>query len=589
MLKQLSIKQFVIIDDLTLKFGDGLSVVTGETGAGKSILLDALGLILGDEADFEAVRFGSEFSDIEAHFTLPDNHPSWGILKENNLVKGENIIVKRRIGKDQSDVITVNDNTIDTELLQRIGMQMGEIHGQFANAGLLDPVRQLSFLDAYGAYPDLVNGTRDAWQAMKDIEKQLEAERKFMAQTLDERITLTKTVAEMKKLKIKPGEYLELDEKQKELTKIKNVGEMLQAVQAQMVAGTGAERSLIQANRLLERTRHFDAEALTTLANHLKQSLDSARDATSELLQLMPNYEIDTTTLYSVEERLAAFRRLSAEHDSPPEDIMSLYERLSARLARIQGAQALIEQLEDKLMDSRREFNQNSQALSKARKVAAMNLSNAITAELPPLRLKQAEFLVEIEDLPNNLWGPTGINAAVFTARTNKGMPFSSISKTASGGELARMILALKVILQRLQMTPTLVFDEIDTGVGGATAAAVGQRLALLAKDTQIMVITHSPQVASRGVAQMVVSKGEINGVTLTQVKSLTPDERVEELARMLAGATLTKAARTAAMALLEEAREPVVLSYEPSPESDVSPEIAAAALAGNVGGGASA
>lgn len=583
MLKKLSIKEFVIIDHLALDFEPGLSVLTGETGAGKSILLDAFGLILGDPSDPEAVRYGSEQAEIEARFMLPEGHAAWKFLQDNNIPQDKETIIRRKIGVSGADEASINNAVLDLELLQKFGMQIAEIHGQFANQGILDPARQLTFLDQFGDYKDFLDGTRNAWNEMKRIEKALEDERKFMAQTADERITLTKTVNEMKKLKIKPGEYLALDEKQKELTKIKNIGEMLQGVQAQLVAGSGAERALIQACRLFERTKHFDPEVLATLEKYLKQSLDSTRDSTSELMNLMPNYEIDTSALLATEERLAKFRQIAEQYESPPEQIMELYERLSARLARIQGAAALIEQLEDQLMDAKREYNKNSQALSKARKLAAQNLSQAVTREFPPLRLAQAEFLVEVEDLPNNLWGPLGINACVFTARTNKGTPFSSIAKTASGGELARMILALKVILQRLQATPTLVFDEIDTGVGGATAAAVGQRLGLLAKDTQVLVVTHSPQVASRGNLHMVVSKAEVGNVTVTSVKRLTPEERIDEIARMVAGAKLTKAARTAASALLEEAAEPIELTYDAPPADEpvlveVPPEVAAAA-----------
>jgi DNA repair protein RecN (Recombination protein N) len=585
MLKQLSIRQFVIIDQLSLSFESGLMVLTGETGAGKSILLDAFGLILGDPADPESVRYGSDEALIEAKIALREDQSAWKFMAEHGIPVDKETVIQRKIRTDGGDGITVNGHEIDRETLLRFGMNIAEIHGQFANAGILDPARQLVFLDCYGGYKPLLDGTRGAWDEMKRIEKALEDERKFMAQTADERITLTKVVGEMKKLKIKPGEYLELDEKQKELTKIKNIGEMLQGVQSQLVAGSGAERALIQANRLLERTKHYDPEVLTQLEVHLKQSLQSARDSTAELLNLMPNYEIDTSMLLAVEERLAKFRGYAEQYETDPEQILELYERLLARLTRIQNAGALIEQLEDQLMDAKREYNQNSQALSKARKASAIDLSNAVTREFPPLRLAMAEFLVAVEDLPNNLWGQLGINSAVFTARTNKGQPFSSIAKTASGGELARMILALKVILQRLQATPTLVFDEIDTGVGGATAAAVGQRLGLLAKDTQVLVVTHSPQVASRGNLHMVVSKAEVNNVTVTSVKKLTVEERIDEIARMVAGAKLTKAARTAATALLEEAAEPIELTYDPAPDEpilvEVPPEVAAAAMAG--------
>jgi DNA repair protein RecN (Recombination protein N) len=585
MLKQLSIKQFVIIDDLTLSFGTGLSVLTGETGAGKSILLDALGLILGDEADFEAVRYGSDVATVEAHFAPEPQHPVWNFLADNKIAKAEDIRIKRVLTKSMAtDEATVNGVVVDAAFLKELGTQTAEIHGQFANQNILDPVRQLGFLDSYGNYRALLDGTRNAWNDMKNIEKQLEDERKFMAQTADERITLTKTVEQMKKLKIKPGEYATLDARHKELTKVKNIGEMLQSIQSQLVAGSGAERALIQANRLLEKGKHFDPEKLQVLEKHLTQSLQSSRDSVSELLNLLPDYDINTEELHAAGERLDKFRAIAEQYETPPEQIMELYERLTARLTRIQNAAQLIEQLEDKLMDAKREYNKNSQALSKARKEGAVKLSNAITAELPPLKLLQAEFLVEVGDLPNNLWGPSGINSVVFTARTNKGMPFASIAKTASGGELARMILALKVILQKVQATSTLIFDEVDTGIGGAAAAAVGQRLGLLAQDTQVLVITHSPQVASRGVRQMVVSKREVNNVTLTNVRLLTAEERVDELARMLAGATITKAALAAAQSLLDEAAEPIKLSYAPAPDNDtpiIPPEVAAGAMGG--------
>jgi DNA repair protein RecN (Recombination protein N) len=557
MLKKLNISQFVIIDEVNLDFKNGLTTLTGETGAGKSIMLDALGLILGDAGDAEMVRLGADQATIEAHLEMQNEHPTWAILKKHGLDIPPPVFRMRRVlTRDGLNESYINDQSVPLEVMQELGAVMIEIHGQFANTNITNPIYQRDMLDSFGGYKDLLKNTASAWGTMRALEKALEEEKKFMANAAAERVELTALVAEMKLLKAKPGEYEQMEADQKELTRQKLVGETLQSVQAQMVAGSGAERSLSGASRIIEKQKSLDTEVLEPLADKVNKALEYAREATSELFNLMPRYEVDMERLHAIEDRIEKFKKLAAKKNAEPRTLPDLFTTLDARLKRILQAQEMIKELEDKVMSARGDYLKNSQALSEVRSKAAVDLSIAITNEFKPLKLGSAEFLVEVSELPSNEWGPTGINEVVYTARTNLGMPFSTIAKTASGGELARMILALKVILQSVQVTTTLIFDEVDTGIGGSAAAAVGERIAKLADNTQVLVITHSPQVASRGDQHLNVSKTSDGQKTITHVQTLSMEEREDEIARMLAGDTITPEAKANAVSLISEASE---------------------------------
>lgn len=554
MLKQLSISQFVIIDEVVLDFKNGLTTLTGETGAGKSIMLDALGLVLGDEGETDMVRMGAEAAVIRAVIGLSEAHPAWQVLEKNGLPVTPNLSIKRVLAREGRNECLINDQETNLDVLKELGATLIEIHGQFANASIMDPVYQRDALDSFGGYKELLKGTADAWHTLRALEKALEEEKKFMANAAAERVELTALVAEMKALRIKAGEYEQMVIDQKELTRQKMVGETLQSVQAQMVAGSGAERSLSGASRIIDKQKFLDMDVLAPLAEKLFKALEFARESTTELFRLMPMYEVDIERLHKIEERIGKFQKIAAKKEAEPATLPELYITLDARLKRILAAPEMIKALEDQVMSARGVYLKNSQALSKARMKAAKELSEAITKEFKPLKLGSAEFLVEVTELGSNRWGPTGINEVVYTARTNLGMPFSTIAKTASGGELARMILALKVILQAVQVTTTLIFDEVDTGIGGAAAAAVGERIAKLADKTQVLVITHSPQVASRGDQHLSVSKSSDGEKTIMHVKTLSEEQRTDEIARMLSGDTITPEAKAAAVSLINEA-----------------------------------
>jgi DNA repair protein RecN (Recombination protein N) len=463
-------------------------------------------------------------------------------------------MLRRVLGREGRNESYLNGQPVELDVMQELGATLIEIHGQFANVNIMDPVHQRAMLDSFGGYKDLLKGTENAWITLRALEKALDDEKRFMANAAAERIELTAMVAEMKKMKIKTGEYEQMVIDQRELTRQKLVGECLQSVQAQMVAGNGAERSLSGASRIIDKQKFLDADVLEPLSIKIAQALQFARDATTELFNIMPNYEVDIERLHKIEARLERCNKIAAKRDVDPHTLPEVYIVLDARLNRILAAPELIKELEDKVMVARGEYLKNSQALSKERIKAAKELSEAITKEFQPLKLGSAAFLVEVNELPSHQWGPTGINEIIYTARTNFGMPFSTIAKTASGGELARMILALKVILQAVQVTTTLIFDEVDSGIGGSAAAAVGERIAKLADDTQVLVITHSPQVAARGEHHLSVSKSSDGYKTTTHVQALTEEERRTEVARMLAGDTITPEARAAAISLINEA-----------------------------------
>lgn len=553
MLKRLHISQFVIIDELELDLGNGLTTLTGETGAGKSILLDALGLVTGDQGEVDMIRQGSERSRIDAKFTVDAKSPLWEIIAAREILPAAELEITRILNRDGKEEITMNGKAIDVDLSREVGLHLLEIHGQFANHDLLKPEKQRELLDLFGGHRDLVVGTREAFHDVKRAEAALEEEKNFIALAGQDRDFLAKSVAEMRKLATKEGEYDQLVLLHQELLQTKRISEMLQSLQAQLVAGSGAGRALAQANHILSRQQGLDTEILATLTGHMKTALEQTNLGVDEVIRLMPLYELDHDKLKKTEERLEWMQKIAETHETEPAKIPALYETLGAKLKRLLDAVANLGKLQDKVLDAKRRYKEQAQLLSKARKKAGFEMGTAIKAELAPLRLASVEFLVDVNDMPGNLWGEHGIDEVNYTARTNPGMPFSTIAKTASGGELARMMLALKMILQRVQLTPTLIFDEVDTGIGGAAAAAVGERLARLAKQAQVLVVTHSAQVAARGDHHLNVAKKSDGKKTTSNVRMLAVQERIDEIGRMLAGDVVTPEAQAAAKSLLDE------------------------------------
>ena len=555
MLKRISISQFVIISHLTLDFDSGLTVVTGETGAGKSILLDAMGAMMGDEPDREAVRQGFHESVIETWFEPPTNHAIWPFLKKHqpSSVTGPQVHIKRVTNRTDGDEITVNAVPVSLEFLKELGIYLLEIHGQFANQSFLASESQLMLLDAFGAYPpSVLENVATAFLEIERLAQELKDEKTFFANADRERAGIEQLVGQLEKLGLKQGLYQKIKSEFERLTNARNVSDLFQSMNAQLIAQGGVELSLVRIDRLLEQQTDEELDAMKVA---IKAALEQARLALVEMSRLAPRYiDVDTGGIYEIERKMRELETIAKAQKMDPDKLFDHYQFVSARLTRIRNAPARIKELDVLLIQANETYRGHANILSRERKKAAKSLGEMITGEVVPLRLMSAEVQIEVTENPNERT-IRGFNNVSFIARMNPGQPFSPIAKTASGGELARLILALKMILQKVQAASTLIFDEIDTGVGGAAAAAIGGRIAKLAEATQVVVITHSPQVASRGDQHLHVSKRVEGEATFTVVENLDHARRVGEVSRMLAGDAVTDESSAAASTLISEAR----------------------------------
>lgn len=559
MLKKLRIEQFVIIDKLDLNLQTGLTILTGETGAGKSILLDATGLILGDANDVESIRAGQDEATIEGILTPPADNPVWDFMIKNGLATSvqPEFSVYRTIRRDGGGDVRVNGKPVDLDTLKKIGTFLAEIHGQFANQSLLAPDNQLNLLDLSGNFPpEVFKNVSDALDMVHKYSKELDEENLFLANHKRETPKIEEVCAKFEKLGMTHAGYVNdtVNEYARLLT-AKETSEIFQSILAQLISANGVVMSLSGSASILERNHNLEEEKMEVLLGHLKTSLAEARAAVAEMRRIAPDYDIDTDPIYRLEAVLEGLKRIAKENKIEFEDLAAFWEDRTSKLARLRAGRENIKRLQDQLIEAKNNYRHHAHILHEKRVVAGEELSRAITAEFAPLKLNKAEFKVVVEERANMTWTAKGLDHVVFTARMNPGMPFSPVSETASGGELARLILALKVVVQKVQTIPTLIFDEVDTGIGGAAAAAVGERLALLAENTQVLVITHSPQVASRGDLHLHVSKKTDGVTTLSVVNQLTHEQRVDELSRMLAGDKITAEATAAAQSLIAESK----------------------------------
>ena len=557
MLKTLKINQFVIIDTLELGLQPGLTILTGETGAGKSILLDAMGLILGERFNPESIRTGSDQSRIEALFGLSPDHPLWGFLARHGVtpLAGHELNIQRVIKRDGSNEIMVNGKAIDVAALKEIGTYLVEIHGQFANQGLMESESQLTLLDLSGGFPpEVFRNVADALREVRTLERELEEEKNFITEHQRDLPKIEEMVGRFDKIGMRQGFIEEAVAEHARLRTAKETSETFQSILGRLIAANGVVVALSAANQILGRQQNLDKDKMVKLSTHLSESLNHARYAVAEMNKLVPEYEIDTGPLQKYEQILAVLNTISKETKTPFEDLGNYYAVLSDTMQRVRNGKQKLAEINDRLIEAKNKYRHHAQILTEKRIAAGEALSQAITAEFEPLKLNKAEFRVKVEEKINMPWTERGINEVTFMGRMNPGMPFSPISETASGGELARMMLALKVVVQRVQTIPTLVFDEVDTGIGGAAAAAVGERLALLADTTQVLVITHSAQVAARGQQHLHVSKKSDAASTTSVVRTLSIQERTDEISRMLAGEEITSESQAAAKRLIDEA-----------------------------------
>jgi DNA repair protein RecN (Recombination protein N) len=559
MLTSLAIRDVVLIERLDLSFGPGLTVLTGETGAGKSILLDSLGLALGARAEAGMVRAGQAQAAVAAGFLPPEGHPVFDILREQGIEPAEDEVVLRRVVQaDGRSRAFVNDEPVGVGLLRRIGATLVEVQGQHDQVGLADPATHAGLLDAFGGLEPRRGAAAEAWRAWREAKRRLAEAREAIAAAQRDEEFLRHAVGELSDLAPAEGEEEELAKERQRLQQGERRNEAIAAALAELQprdrrSGSPA-RALREAARAIERLPPPNEDAQPAIAA-LAAAQDAVAEAEQLLERLMAEGGPDPRRLEAVEERLFALRGAARKHAVAVVELPALLASLKERLAALDAGTDRVAALEAAAREARAAYLAAGTALSEARRAAAARLEKAVAKELPPLKLERARLVIEVTARDEGAWGPEGMDRVTFLVSTNPGQAPGHLQKIASGGELSRLMLALKVVLARGSPVPTLVFDEVDSGIGGATAAAVGERLARVAERLQVLVVTHSPQVAARGARHLVVAKAVRGERAQTRVEPLDlPAARREEIARMLAGERVTDAARAAADSLLATA-----------------------------------
>jgi DNA repair protein RecN (Recombination protein N) len=553
MLTGLAIRDVVLIEALDLEFGPGLGVLTGETGAGKSILLDALGLALGVRADTGLVRQGATQASVSATFELPADHAALALLVEGDLAiePGEPLVIRRSVRADGGSRAFVNDQPASAGLLRTLGAALVEIHGQHDDRGLLNARGHRALLDAFGRIDTTAAaGAHARWRAAEDA---LATAAVDLENAARDREWLEHAVAELTAAAPESGEEATLAEARATMQKGARLADELETAAALLEGSDGGLAQLRQAARRLDRLAP-EHETLAQALAAIDRAVIEASEAEDRLAEARAAFAFDPARLETMETRLFDLRALARKHRVDPDDLATLTEELSVRLARIEAGGEGLAALERTLATARAEYLAAADALSKARAAAAARLDAAVAAELVPLKLDTARFRTTIEALPETGWGAAGRDRIEFEVSTNPGAPFAPMLRIASGGELSRFILALKVALAEEGGAGTMIFDEVDRGVGGAVAAAIGERLARLSQRAQILVVTHSPQVAARADRHWLIQKRSDGLVARTGIHRLDDQERREEIARMLSGAEVTDEARAQAERLLAAA-----------------------------------
>ena len=547
MLRGLDIRDMLIIDRLELAFQPGLNVLTGETGAGKSILLDALGFVLGWRGRAELVRQGAKQGEVTAWFELPANHPAFAVLEDAGLETDGELILRRVNSADGRKTSWVNDRRVSGEVLRKLSETLVELHGQHDDRGLLNPKGHQRLLDEFGGLAGDVATTRSAWRDLAAARQALTFATAKVAEIKAEEDYLRHAVAELDAIAPEPGEEAELDTRRR----LMQASEKIRADIAKAGAALGlegAEGMIGDASRWLQGVAGDAEGQLDDPLEALERALLALDEAQQGVAQSLDALSFNPHELEEAEERLFAIRGLARKHGVLADDLAEFADGLRARLSALDESSGDLEALAKDVAAKEDAYKSAAAALSSARKSAAAELDQAMASELAPLKMERAVFATHVTAADA---GPDGQDAVAFTVTTNPGAPAGPLNKIASGGELSRFLLALKVCLTQRDAGLTLIFDEIDRGVGGATADAVGKRLARLAADGQVLVVTHSPQVAALGQHHWRVVKKQTDDETLSQVVALDDGARVDEIARMLSGDRVTDEARAAARALM--------------------------------------
>lgn len=543
MLESLSIRNIVLIEDLQISFKNGLCLLTGETGAGKSILLDALGLALGARAEARLLRPGASKAQVTANFSLPPTHPVWKELDDQGLhYEGGELIFRRTLEVDGKSKCFLNDQVITQSLMRQLGQELVEVHGQFDK--LLHPKAHLKALDDYGKVDKLL--IEKAFKAYQEARENLKTFQENLGRAQERQVFLRFASDEIEKLNPKPGEEAELERERALISHRAKMAETLTTVDQGLAP---ALSGLYQSHKALVRIQDLIPKKINPLLKTADRAIIEVQELCEELNFLRGEVEGTPYDLETLENRLYAIRGLARKYQT--EDLLATLKAFQEELDSLDHGEDTLRALEIKLEEARHTYLKNANYLSKIRKEKALELQKALTEELGPLKLGQAHFRVHFDVCSEDNWGSNGVDRVEFFIQTNPGVPEGPLSTVASGGELSRLMLALKVVLVQSGAVPTLIFDEIESGTGGAVAAAIGERLYALSKSLQILAITHSPQIASYGSEHFVISKFIREGITTTYVRVLEEAERDEEIARMLAGEEITEEARAAARRLM--------------------------------------
>jgi DNA repair protein RecN (Recombination protein N) len=555
MLARLSIRDIVLIERLDIDFLSGLAVLTGETGAGKSILLDAFALALGGRGDASLVRHGAEQGQVTAVFDVPKKHPASAILRENGLEDTGEMILRRVQFADGRTRAFLNDQTISIQTLKALGATLVEIHGQHDERALVDTATHRRLLDAFAGLEKDVTALEALWDARRTARNALEDHRAGMERAAREADYLRHASDELKALNPQEGEETALAERRTTMMQGEKIAEDLREAQAAIGGPQSPVSALAAAVRRLERRAGSAPSLIEPAVKAMDAAINALEEADQHLNAALIAADFDPHELERIEERLFALRGAARKYSTPVDALAALAQRYAADVALIDAGADQLKVLEKAAAAADKAYDAAAQKLSAARNKSAEKLNKAVNSELAPLKLDRAKFTTQIESDPEAP-GPQGFDRVEFWVQTNPGTKPGPLMKVASGGELSRFLLALKVVLSDRGSAPTLVFDEIDTGVGGAVADAIGARLARLAEKVQVMAVTHAPQVAARADQHLLISKDALDKGkrVATRVATLAKDHRREEIARMLAGAEITAEARAAADRLLKAA-----------------------------------
>lgn len=548
MLTHLSIRDVVLIASLDLALERGLTVLTGETGAGKSIILDALSLVLGARSDARLVRAGAGQASVGARFDLPACHPARNYLGEQGIAAEDDLVIRRVVSADGKSKAFINDQPVGITLLREISPMLVDVHGQFDNHGLLDPATHMELLDRFAGHEKLLTAVAAAHEDWYAKMAALENLRAVAAKAQADESFLRAVVAELDDLSPEVGEEIKLASRRAMLQQQEKLFETLRLSDSELGA---AEASIGAARRAVDKMMDKVGEMLAPLSAALDAAYDAVAGAQSATEHLAGQMDSDDQSLEQSEARLFALRAVARKHQCTPDELPEKYREFTQALLLIEDQGDFLAQLEKESAAARANYVAAAEKLSESRSTAGAKLSKAIQKELTPLKLEKTVFAVGQETLSESAWSANGTDSIRFIVAMNPGQTLAPLHKTASGGELARLLLAIKVVLAKIENIPILVFDEVDTGIGGAAAEAVGERLQKLSTSAQVIVITHAPQVAARGAQHWRVLKQQKAKQTLTDVVILNGQERREEIARMISGAEISNEARAAADRLL--------------------------------------